>query len=40
MAAYLSEGASNTDPRLTALLGQRAWLVGDLGDAIVDTETV
>jgi len=40
VAAYLSDGASNTDPRLAALLTQRAWPEGNLGNSIVDTEIV
>jgi hypothetical protein len=40
VAAYLSEGASNADPRLVSLLAQRAWPPGSLGDAIVNAEIV
>jgi len=40
VAAYLSEGASNSNPHLNALLGQRAWPSGSLGSAVVDAEIV
>jgi hypothetical protein len=40
VAAYLSKGESNVDPRLEPLLRQRAWPVGSLGDAIVDAEII
>lgn len=40
VAAYLSEGASNADPRLASMLRQRAWPASTLGDAIVDAEII
>lgn len=40
VAAYLTKGGSNVDQRLEALLRQRAWPTGSLGDAIVDAEII
>lgn len=40
VAAYLTNCKSNIDQRINALIRQRAWPVGSLGNAIVDEEVI